>query len=37
MELIETFEVEIDGVIWVTEKYGINGVVYSENTFRKEV
>lgn len=35
MELIETLENEIDSIVWVTERYGINGVVYSENTHPK--
>lgn len=35
MELIERIEYEEDGIVWVTERYGIDGVVYSTNTFKK--
>lgn len=35
MELIEIIESKIDGIVWVTEKYGIKGVVYMENTHPK--
>ena len=38
MELINTFEaVDENGIIWVTECYGIDGVVYYTNTFKKEI
>jgi len=35
MELIEIIENEIDGIVWVTERYGIDGIIYSENTYPK--
>ena len=38
MELINTFEaVDENGIIWVTECYGIDGVVLSTNTFKKQI
>ena len=37
MELIEILETEIDGIVWVTERYGIDGVVYSENIHPKQI
>ena len=37
MELIETLENDIDGIVWVTERYGINGIVYSENIYPKQI
>ena len=37
MELIDKIEFTDDnGVIWITESYGINGVVSATNTYRKE-
>jgi hypothetical protein len=38
MELINTIEaVDENGNIWVTECYGIDGVIYSTNTFKKQI
>ena len=35
MELIEIIENEIDGIVWVTERYGFDSIIYSENTYPK--
>lgn len=37
MELIDKIEFTDDnGVIWITESYGTNGVVTTTNTYRKD-
>lgn len=37
MELINITEtIDENNIIWITEYYGIDGVVYSTNTFKKE-
>lgn len=37
MELIEKIEFkDVNGIVLVTERYGVNGEVNFENTFRKE-
>lgn len=36
MELLDSKEYEEEGTVWVTEQYGINGVVYATNTYRSE-
>ena len=35
MELIETLEFMVDDAVWVTERFGLDGVVYMENTHPK--
>ncbi len=36
MELIEIIENEVNGVIWVIECWGINGVICSTNSYPKQ-
>lgn len=37
MELIHVIETTDEfGVTWITEEYGVDGIVNSTNTFRKE-
>lgn len=36
MELIDRTEHEEEGIAWVTELYGIDGIIYATNTYRRE-